>query len=142
MVIAVISVRAMKVSIDEKIDVVAVGNRRMATAGAVSVPLGVSIAGMGRRACRGIRLGASDGALVDVPGVQRVQMPIMGVIDVPLVGERRVTAAGSVQVWVILVGYVLAHDGSPERAASAWPPGARAGCRAWREPVKITFPPA
>lgn len=108
MIVAVGAVRVVQVTCDEVIDVVSMRNRLMAAARAVHVALLVCAALVRGRARGGVSAVHFDRALIDVAGVGVVQVAVVQIIDVIAVANRRVAAAGSVDVLVAAVG-VVAH---------------------------------
>jgi hypothetical protein len=102
-------VRVVEVAGHEVIDVIAVGDRLVSAAGAVSVPLGVSTARVRGRARRRVRDVHANGAFVDVSVVGPVQVPVVRVVGVPFVLDRDVSAARAVGMGVLRVNAVLAH---------------------------------
>jgi hypothetical protein len=91
-------VLVMQVGPDRVVHVIAVGNPFMAATGAMLVPRSVADALMARRAFGRIGLTDGDLMLVDMTGVEVVQVSVMHVIRVPLVLDCRVPAAFSVRV--------------------------------------------
>ncbi len=116
-----IPVRMMQVAIDEVIDMIPVRHRFVPAARAVD--LGGIVAGAGRGVPVGIRGAHFDDVLVHMIAVRMMQMPVVQIIDVPVVFDRRVAAAGAVLMVVVGMNFAVAHYGGglkfPER-----PPGA------------------
>jgi hypothetical protein len=100
-VVAVVTVNVVQVAIDEVIDVVAVGDRLVAAAGAVPVAFGVLATVVRRRAVRGVGGADREAVLLDTAGPMVVQVAVVQVIDVALVAHAGVTAAGAVLVLVV-----------------------------------------
>ena len=124
--------RMVQVPIDEIIDMGAVRDRFMAATRAVDVSSFVT------RGRRGAAVGLSgadfDDVFIDVIAVRMMQMPVVQVIDMPIVFHCRVTAAGAVVMIVMRMNFVIAHNYSflHERVPDTnWPQvifGHRARC--------------
>jgi hypothetical protein len=97
-------VRVVQVAVDQVIDVVAMRHCLVATAGAVNVVGSMAGAGVARRTYRRIRRIAGDHMLVDVVAMDVVQVAIMQVVDVVIVLDRRVAAAGPMDVGMVGMG--------------------------------------
>ena len=108
-IVAVVAVRMMQVAVHEIIDVIAVRDRFVAATGAVDMR-GV-VAGAGRGVAVGIRGADFDDVLIDMPRVRMMQMPVVQVIDVPVVLHRSVAAVGAVLVVVVGMNVAGAHSG-------------------------------
>ena len=106
-VVTVVAVRVMQVAIHQVVGVVAVGHGLVAAIRAVDMARLVSAAIVSRGALGGIGGVDRERVLVDVPDVRMMQMPVMQVIGVPIVLDRRMSAAGAVNV--IVVGMLLAR---------------------------------
>jgi hypothetical protein len=111
-IVAVPGVRMVQVPADEVVDVIAVRDGVVPAARPVHVTRNVGAAGVRGRARRRVRSVDADCALVDVAGVGVVQMPVVQVIGVAAVCDRRMTAAGTVGVSVVGVNGVVAHGDS------------------------------
>ena len=122
-VVAVAAVRMMQVPVHEVIDVVAMRDRFMAATGAVDMRS--IVAGAGRGVAVGIRRADFDDVLIDVPGVRVVQMPVVQVIDVPVMFDRGVAAAGAVFVVVVGMNLAVAHMGGGWKSGNHSPGAAR-----------------
>lgn len=98
-----IAMRMMQVAIDQIVDVIAVGHRLMAAAGAVDmarfVPGAVVVGGAGI----GVRRADLDHMLVDVIPMRVMQVTVMQVIDVIAVAHGGMAAARAMLVVVIFV---------------------------------------
>jgi len=103
MVVAVVAVGMVQVAVDQVIHVIAVGHRGVAASGSVNMAPRVAAARMSRRAS--VRIGGvhGDDMLVDVSLVGMVQVPVVKVVDVVAVPDRRVTASGAVRVGMVAV---------------------------------------
>ena len=93
MVVAVGPVGMMEVSVDEVVDVVAVRDRFVATAGAVDVSGIVRSAGVLRGAISRVGCRQSNAVLVDVAVMEMVQVTIVQVVDVVVVAHGGMAAA-------------------------------------------------
>jgi len=103
-VVAVVAVGVVQVSVDEVVDVIAVGHRLVAAAVLVDVRGIVSTAGVIRRAQ--FRIGSRDFQAVFencAIGGLMVQVPVVEVVGVPIVSDGRVAAVGAMLVIVIVV---------------------------------------
>lgn len=94
-------VRVVQVAVDQVVDMVAMRHGLVAATGAVNMVGSMAAAGVARRTERRIRRIAGDHMLVDVVAVDVVQVAIMQIVDVAIVPDRRVTAAGAVDVRVV-----------------------------------------
>jgi len=99
MIITVVLMRVMEAAVDEVVGVLAVRNRLVAALGSVHVLAAVmrAVAGVRELLVNGKRM------LVDVVTVGLVQVAVVNEVDVAIVDDRRVAAAGAVDVVVILV---------------------------------------
>jgi|SRR6266478_9014086 len=97
----------VQVAADEIVAVVAVRDRLVSAAGAMAVVLGVLAAGVSRRAGRRVRALVVDPALVDVPRVGVMHVPVVQIIGMSFVLDGSMTAPGPVLVVMLLVGLVL-----------------------------------
>ena len=82
---------------------VAVRNRRVATAFTVNMARFMAAAGMIGSAAGGIDRADLQHVLVDVAVVRRVHVPVVQIVDVPVMENCGVTAARSMDVVVIFV---------------------------------------
>ena len=98
MIVAVAAVGVMEMSINQVVDVVAVGNGFVAAVGAVNMGGVMSAAGVLRGAGGRVDRRQSDAVLVDVAIMQVVQMTIVEIVDVIVVPDGGVAAAGFVLV--------------------------------------------
>ena len=108
MVITVIAVRVMEVTIDQVVNVVAVGNRRVAAVRAVLVSLFVSLAAVLGRACGGVRLTDRQSVLFHHVAIDMMQVTVVQIIDMAVVHDAGVAAVRAVLVGVPLV--MMRHD--------------------------------
>jgi hypothetical protein len=89
----------VEVAVDQVVDVVAVGHRRVTAAAAVGVAGIVVTAGVSAGAVGRVVRADAQAVLVDVAvGLHVVQVPVVGVVDVVLVDHRRVAASRAVDV--------------------------------------------
>jgi hypothetical protein len=100
------AVGMVQVAGDEVIHVVAVGHFLVAASGPVHMAGIVALAFVGGRAAAGIRCGNLQRALVEMIPVRAVQAPVVQVIDVVAVLDRRVPATFPVNVAVVAVDLV------------------------------------
>jgi len=107
MVVAVRAVRVVEMLADEIVDVIAVGNLLVTAIGAVNVSGLVLAAGM--LGCAVHRVGFADlqDVLIHVVMVRVVEMPVVQVVEVVPMRDRRVPASGSMLVRVLCVDGVL-----------------------------------
>src|SRR5260370_23198156 len=96
MVVAMVAVRVMQMAGHEIVDVTAVRHRFVAAGRAVDVVLGMGAAGVLRRAAG--RVAPADGQLVLLDLAPRgvMQMAVVDVIDMAIVLDGSVAAAGPV----------------------------------------------
>ena len=107
-VVTMTAVWMVQVGIHEVIDMVVVRYRFMAAIGAVNVS---GLVTRGRcSAAVGVSAADFDNVLIDVIAVRVMQMPVVQVIDMPVVFHGRVAAAGAVVMIVIRMNFVLAHN--------------------------------
>jgi hypothetical protein len=99
----------MQVIADQVIDVVPVRHRGVATIGAVHVSFGVPAAAVFGRALAGIRRRGRQSMLVVVLPARVMQVPLVQVIDVPLVLHRQVPTTGAMAMRMLPVPLVFGH---------------------------------
>lgn len=104
MVIAMAIVGVMKSSVNEVIDVIAMGHGFVSAARAV----GVSAPGIGRTA-RGVGVADLNDVFVDMVLVRVVQMTIMEVVDMVTMAHGRVSAVRTMLMGVIGMMPLVAH---------------------------------
>jgi hypothetical protein len=125
-VIAMLAVRVMEMLADEVVDVIAMGNLLMTAIGAMNMRGLMPTADVLGRAIRRVSGAYPEDMLVDVIAVGVMQMPVMQIVDVALVLDRRVPAIGSMRVGVACVGVVLRishghnHRIRPHRPPNRW----------------------
>lgn len=106
-----IAVLMVQVPGDDVIDVVAMRNRRMAAIGAVPVRLVVAFAVVFRSTAGGIAGAHADPVFIHVISVNVMQVPVVKIIDVPVVAHRGVPAIWSMRVRMMLVNVMFGcHD--------------------------------
>jgi hypothetical protein len=114
-IVAVVGVREVQPSLHEIVDVVAVGHSLVAAAGTVHVVR--RMPGRRARVAVGVLGVDLDRVLVDVVAVRVMEVAVVQIVDVVGVPHRRVAAAGTVLMRVLLVDG-MAHAatvGSPRR---------------------------
>jgi hypothetical protein len=89
--------------------VVSVRNRFVPAARTVRMGLAVLAARVTGRARRGVRRVDGDGALVDVIGVDVMQVAIVNVVRMVAVRDCDVSAAGAMTVLVSIMGMMRCH---------------------------------
>lgn len=102
-VVAVVAAGVVELARDQVIDVVAVGDGFVTTAGPVLVARVVTGAVAARRAPSGIRGVDGDAALVDVVAMRTMQVPFVEIADVTVMLHRGVATVGPVNVLVVVV---------------------------------------
>src|SRR5690606_17335940 len=141
----------MQMAIDQVVDVVPVGHRLVAATRTVNVSGVVSAAGVVRGAARGVSVGDLQAMLVAVIAVGKVEVSVVQVVDVVSVLDRRVAAAGSVDVIGVVVGRVIVvahgsclvgHEG--EGPGVTGPPvsvlrSGASGSPAWSRALRISW---
>ncbi len=107
-----IAVGMVEVTVDEVVDVVAVGDGLVATPGTVHVPRVVAFAGMSLRAFIGIGTGYGKLVLVVMVTVGMQEVAVLKVIHVPIVLDGYVATFLTVLVNVPAMG-IAAHRYTP-----------------------------
>lgn len=110
MIVAVVAVRMVQVALDEVVHVVAVGHGFVAAPRAVLVVGGVAVAVVVRSACIGILRADLDRMLVIVALVGVMEVAVVQIVDVTVVFDGSVPAAGAVDMLVVWMDYVFGHD--------------------------------
>ncbi len=95
--------RMMQVSVHEVIDVVAMRHSFVATVGAMNV-VSVVLSRVIWRAGIRVLVADRDHMLIDVIAVRMMQVPIVQVVHVAVVFDRRVPTALAVLVFVVVAG--------------------------------------
>jgi hypothetical protein len=102
-VVAVIPVRMMQVTIHQVVDMVAVGDRLMPAAGTVLVG-----ALYFRRAAGRIGRVDTDDMLIDVIAMHVVHMAVMQIVDVAVMADCGMAAAGAVLMGMVRMVLLIA----------------------------------
>ena len=112
MVVAMVAVRVVQVAVDQVVDVVTVRDGFVAATGAMDVAGLVAAAFVLGRAAVGVGGRDRDHVLVDVVAMRMVQVAVVQVIDMTVMADGRVAAAGA--MGVVMVGVMgqlaFAHD--------------------------------
>lgn len=112
MVVAMVAVRVVQVAVDQVVDVVTVRDGFVAATGAMDVAGLVTAAFVLGRAAVGVGGRDGDHVLVDVVAMRMVQVAVVQVIDMAIMADGRVAAAGA--MGVVMVGVMgqlaFAHD--------------------------------
>jgi hypothetical protein len=107
-VVAVAFVRVMQVAIDEVVDVVSVRDSLVTAADTVSMRLVVRAARVRWRACGRVGAGDGDPVFLYAVAIGVMQVPIVQIVGVAFMQDRRVTAICAVSMrmaFVRLVGH-------------------------------------
>jgi hypothetical protein len=115
-VVAVILVCMMQVALHQIVSVITVRDCLVTASRAVGMLRVVVTAGVGGRTRGRIRAALGERMLVHmaVPTVDTVQMAVVEIIDVVIVLDRRMAASGAVAMRMRIVGFVIAHDVTPD----------------------------
>lgn len=118
MVIAVIVVRTVQTPIDEIVGVACVRDRIVPTIRAVTMLAGVTAGRLGMTI--GVARTDGDDVLIDMSLMGMMQVPVVQVIGVAVMHDRRMPAPRTVNVVMRFVNVVIvmAHRGSVSRAAA------------------------
>ena len=112
MVVAMVAVRVVQVAVDQVVDVVTVRDGFVAATGAMDVAGLVAAAFVLGRAAVGVGGRDGDHVLVDVVAMRMVQVAVVQVVDMTVMPDGRVAAAGA--MGVVMVGVMgqlaFAHD--------------------------------
>ncbi|MGH8684756.1 MAG: hypothetical protein ACREUM_05315 [Nitrosospira sp.] len=102
-------------SIDQIVDVLAMGHRFMTTVGSVYVPLRMTRALMSRRTIFRIGFCYANYMFIDVVPVRVVQMSIVQIIDMPIMHNTCVAALRAMRMSMIFVLWqgTIGHLRSP-----------------------------
>lgn len=125
MVVAVITVRMMKVTIHQVVRVVTVRHRFVPAAGPVPVTSVVTAAVVFRRALFRVLRSHSQRVLIHVITVHVVQVPVVQVIRVALVLYGGVAAARPMLVRMLGMGFAVAHRNLLVRSLPKFGPRSR-----------------
>ena len=91
-----VAVGMVQVAVDEVVNVVAVRHGGVAAVRAVLVVLGMAVAIVLRGAIGGVGAVDGEGVFLDLAAGDVVKMPVVEIIDVPLVDDAGVAAIGAV----------------------------------------------
>lgn len=130
MVVAVVTVRVMEVALYQVVDMVTVRHGLVAATRAVLMAGFVPAAVMGRRAADRVYAVHLEAVFVDMVLVRVMEVPFVQVIDMPIVDDRGVTAAGTVYVVVWPFVLLMAHGSLPFLSA-ACSSAARTSAATW-----------
>lgn len=108
MIVAVTAVRVVQMPADQVVVVIAMGNGFVAATRSVLMPSVVTGAGMARCAGVGVGVAHRETVFVHVVLMRMMQVPVMQVVDVTVVLDRGVAAAGFVTM-VVRVVDLVAH---------------------------------
>ena len=109
MVVAVVAMRMVQAPFDDIVHMVAVRNRFVPAAGSVNVRTFMTAILAYRTAAIRIGLADSNHMLVHMVLMRVVQVSVVHVIDMPVVADGSMPAAGSVLVLVIWVDFAIVH---------------------------------
>ena len=109
MVVAMSAVRVMEMTGDQVVDMIAMRDRVVPASGAVDMAGVVLVTGVAGGTGVGVRRADRDHVLVDVIPVWVVQVAVVGEVDMTVVNDRGVAAAGAVDMVVCVV---LRHMGT------------------------------
>jgi hypothetical protein len=112
-IVTVAVVGAMKVPINEVVDVVAVRDGVVPTARTMDMAVRVSVAAVPGRAAIRVSCIDFDRAFVDMIAMHRMQMSIMQVVNMAVVFDGAMPAVRAVDVTVVGVNLVVVHRGCP-----------------------------
>jgi hypothetical protein len=114
-IIAVPVVRVMQMTIDEIVDMIAVGDRFMPAARAMHVSRLMAAAHMVRRAAIRIDRRDRQHMFVHMAAMHVMQMPIMKIVDMTVVLHSRMPAARAMLMGMVGVMWLFAirHNESP-----------------------------
>ena len=120
MVIAMIAVRMVEVSVDEVVHVVPMRDGGMAAARSVDMVFRMPGALVG--GCAGIRMGGGhlEDVLIHMVSVGMVEVAVVEIVDMALVLDGGVSAAGAVLVGVVGMGMAMAHGRLSQALNRPW----------------------
>ena len=107
-----VAMRMMQVALYQVVDMVAMGHPFMAAIRTMNVPFIVTGAVMVSRASVGIRCVHFEHVLIDMIPVHMVQVPVMQVVDVPVMADGLVPAVRPVLVRVVSMLLAFVHHNS------------------------------
>jgi hypothetical protein len=99
----------MEVALHEIVFMTAVRNRLMSASSAMRMLTVMRSARVSRRASRRIRSALRQRMLIDMPVMRTVKVPIVHIIDVPFVFDRRMPTARTMRMRVLIMRFVIAH---------------------------------
>ena len=108
-IIAMAAMRMMQMAFYQVVGMVAVRHPFMAAIRTMNVPFIVTGAVMVSRASVGVRCVHFEHVLIDMIAVHVVQVPVMQVIDVPVMADRLMPAVWSVLVSVVSMRLAFVH---------------------------------
>jgi hypothetical protein len=111
-IIAMAAMRMMQMAFYQVVGMVAVRHPFMAAIRTMNVPFIVAGAVMVSRASVGVRCVHFEHVLIDMIAVHVVQVPVMQVIDVPVMADRLMPAVWSVLVSVVSMRLAVVHQNS------------------------------
>lgn len=109
MIVAVVAVRMVQVALDEVVHVVAVRHSFVAAARAMLVVGGMGLTVVVRSACVGILRAHFDRMLVIVALMGVMEVAVVQIVDVTVVFDSGVSAAGAVDMFMVLMDYMFGH---------------------------------
>jgi hypothetical protein len=112
-IIAMVAVRMMQVALYQVVDMVPMGHPVVAAIGTMNVPFTVAGAVMVSCASIGIRCVHFEHVLIDMIPVHMVQVPVMQVVDVPVMADGLVPAVRPVLVRVVSMLLTFVHHNPP-----------------------------
>lgn len=108
-----VAVRMMQVALYQVVDMVPMGHPVVAAIGTMSVPFTVAGAVMVRCTSIGIRCVHFEHVLIDMIPVHMVQVPVMQVVDVPVMADGLVPAVRPVLVRMVGMLLTFVHHNPP-----------------------------
>jgi hypothetical protein len=115
-----VAVRVMQAAVDQIVDVLAVRHRFVAAARSVAMRCVMTASAMLHAAAVGIGGGHFDDVLLDLALVGVIQVPVVEVIDMSVVANGDVTAAGAVLMLMRGVMLLRWHGGLRKAAMIGW----------------------
>jgi hypothetical protein len=104
-----IAMGMVQMTVYQVVEVIAMRNLRMATVGAVNMPLLMASTLMARCATFRIRGRYFENAFIDVVAVCVMQMPIVEIVDMPIVFDGKMPAIGTMLMFVAFHFRASAH---------------------------------
>ncbi len=109
MIVAVVTVRVVQVAVHQIVNVVAVGDGRMATVRAMDMAFFVAAADMFWGASIRVGGGHFEGAFVHMPCVGVVEMAVVQIVNMVTVLNGLMTAARTMHVRMVFVDHMSVH---------------------------------